>query len=79
VTSACGAVNSSPGPARLSKSHAPLDDLANHSAHHSRSLPGLRSSTTEIVNLVASLASGEQHGDAPHLGAPETAGGLRLV
>jgi hypothetical protein len=35
-----------PGPARLAKSHAPLDDLANYSAHHSRSLAGLTSATT---------------------------------
>jgi hypothetical protein len=30
-------VNRSPGPARLAKNHAPLDDLTNHSAHPSRS------------------------------------------
>jgi hypothetical protein len=31
----------------------------------------LRSGTTEIGNLVASLVSGEQQGDAAHLGAPD--------
>jgi hypothetical protein len=41
-------------------------------------LAGLRSGTTEIGNLVASLVSGEQQGDAAHLGAPDPAGGLRL-
>jgi hypothetical protein len=39
----------------------------------------LRSSTTEIGDLVASLVSGEQYGDTAHLAAPDTAEGLRLV